>query len=138
MLLCSVRQYGSIYKAYLACCFVLRPAPSLYCSLHFVTSQSSLHCMKTSFVRSRARSSNRHLRTSFLNSVNALEVLQSSSVFLMQWLHRFEGAWYASIAVASQIGHALQILGAGSVRSARRLTTSTRYVCLRYLIYFAV
>ena len=98
----------------------------------------SLHCMNIYSVSSRARSSDRHLRARCLKSENALQVLQSSSVFVTQWLHRFEGAWYASIVVASQIGHALQISGAGSVRSARRSTTSTRYGCLRYLIYFAV
>ncbi len=117
-------------------CFCQHPT----CTVHSNSSNriSSLDCIKIYSVRSRARSSNRHLRACCLNSENALEFPQSSFASLTQWLLRFEDAWYASTVVASQIGHALQISGVGSVRSARRSTTSTRYVCLRYLIYFAV
>ena len=92
MLLCSVRQLGSIYKAYLAFWFVLVLAPSLHRSFHFVTSHIKRALIETYSVSSRARTSNRYLRAGGLNPENALEVLRSSSVFTTQWLHRFEGA----------------------------------------------
>ncbi len=50
-------------------CFCQRPT----CTDHFSSSHhiSSLHCIKTYSVRSRARSSDRHLRARCLNSENA-------------------------------------------------------------------
>ena len=138
-LLCGIRRYGSIYKS--LPCILFRACASIQAALiillrHFTYQAYTVY--KRYSVRSRARNPNRYLRVLCLKSENALEVLRSSSICLTQWLHRFEGAWYASIVVAGQIGHALQRSGAGSVRSARPLTTSTRYGSLRYLIYFAV